>query len=309
MGPVWEFGGEGEWKHGAATATAARATFALRRRMRRSEDRSQLSLMKDHRQNFSISAKNFRQLSDNEDERADASYKSPSNQNPKKYVGANSLRPKLGGLKSSLINFEGISKLDGLSLYQNTSYSSPEEFQSKKNGDKGLAFVNGQSIGRKQTQDSPRQGFNSALDRNKVNFKSQGPLAARTRWKKQNKNKHGGGGHWVEYDFDEGTSTTTADPLLPENPVGLKNPNLLVGPWVEEPTVRKSKAYFGGQNNTLVNAQIGTTAKLPCLIFNRDDHETVSWIRSRDHHLITVGRQTYSSDNRFSVNFNRHLSV
>ncbi|KAF2353681.1 hypothetical protein FHG87_015563 [Trinorchestia longiramus] len=63
-----------------------------------------------------------------------------------------------------------------------------------------------------------------------------------------------------------------------------------------------------GQNNTLVNAQIGTTAKLPCLIFNRDDHETVSWIRSRDHHLITVGRQTYSSDNRFSVNFNRHLS-
>lgn len=53
------------------------------------------------------------------------------------------------------------------------------------------------------------------------------------------------GGRWVEYDFDEGTSTTTKDPSLPENPVGLRNPNLLVGPWVEEPTVRKSKARFG----------------------------------------------------------------
>lgn len=33
-----------------------------------------------------------------------------------------------------------------------------------------------------------------------------------------------------------------------------------------------------GENDTLVNAQIGTTAKLPCVIFNRDDHETVSQI-------------------------------
>ncbi|XP_066958341.1 zwei Ig domain protein zig-8-like [Macrobrachium rosenbergii] len=28
----------------------------------------------------------------------------------------------------------------------------------------------------------------------------------------------------------------------------------------------------------------------------------------RDHHLITVGRQTYSNDDRFSVTYNRHLS-
>ncbi|KAF2354803.1 Immunoglobulin V-set domain [Trinorchestia longiramus] len=140
------------------------------------------------------------------------------------------------------------------------------------------------------------------------NFRSSEFSGTRTRWKKQSKDKNSSGGHWIEYDFDEGTSTTTVDPSLPENPVGLKNPTLLVGPWVEEPTVRKSKAYFGGQNNTHVSAQIDTTANLPCLIYNRDDHETVSWIRSRDHHLITVGRQTYSSDNRFSVNFNRHLN-
>ncbi|XP_047738355.1 uncharacterized protein LOC108682345 [Hyalella azteca] len=43
-------------------------------------------------------------------------------------------------------------------------------------------------------------------------------------------------------------------------------------------------------------------------MINYDLNRKVSWIRSRDHHLITVGRQTYSSDNRFSVNFNRHLS-
>ncbi|XP_047738362.1 uncharacterized protein LOC108682346 [Hyalella azteca] len=130
---------------------------------------------------------------------------------------------------------------------------------------------------------------------------------SRSQWKKQNKGKHGGD-HWVEYDFDQGTSTTTVHPSLPENPEGLKNPTLLVGLWIEEPKERESKAHFGGENNSLVHAQIDTTAKLPCVIFNRDDHETISWIRSRDHHLITVGRQTYSSDNRFSVNFNRHLS-
>ncbi|XP_018014199.1 uncharacterized protein LOC108671214, partial [Hyalella azteca] len=159
-----------------------------------------------------------------------------------------------------------------------------------------------------QSQVSAGQELNSIDEHKNVHLKLQNPSASRSRWKKQNKSKLGDGGHWVEYDFDGGAATTTVDPSLPENPAGLKNPNLLVGPWVEEPTVRKSKAYFGGKNDTLVNAQIDTTANLPCVIFNRDDHETVSWIRSRDHHLITVGRQTYSSDNRFSVNFNRHLS-
>ena len=54
-----------------------------------------------------------------------------------------------------------------------------------------------------------------------------------------------GSGEWIEYDFDQGTTTTTEDPSLPEDPAGLKNPKLLVGPWVEEPPISSSKARFG----------------------------------------------------------------
>ncbi|XP_050692552.1 zwei Ig domain protein zig-8-like isoform X2 [Eriocheir sinensis] len=106
----------------------------------------------------------------------------------------------------------------------------------------------------------------------------------------------------LDYDDD----TTTRDPAIPENPEGLKDPSLLVGPWEEQPTVRVTNAVFKGVNGSVVGAQAGTIAKLPCVIQNRADHETVSWIRLRDHHLITVGRQTYSKDARFSVNYDRH---
>ncbi|XP_027228753.1 zwei Ig domain protein zig-8 [Penaeus vannamei] len=102
--------------------------------------------------------------------------------------------------------------------------------------------------------------------------------------------------------------TTTRDPAIPENPEGLKNPSLLVGLWEEEPTIRETDAYFKGENGSAVEAQAGTTANIPCVILNRADHETVSWTRLRDHHLITVGRQTYSKDDRFSVTYNRHLN-
>ncbi|XP_069945350.1 uncharacterized protein [Cherax quadricarinatus] len=107
-------------------------------------------------------------------------------------------------------------------------------------------------------------------------------------------------------DYDD---STTRDPAIPDNPEGLKNPSLLVGPWEEEPTVRITDAVFRGINGSIVSAQAGTTANLPCVIINRADHETVSWIRLRDHHLITVGRQTYSNDDRFSVTYNRHHNV
>ncbi|KAK8748626.1 hypothetical protein OTU49_015900, partial [Cherax quadricarinatus] len=106
-------------------------------------------------------------------------------------------------------------------------------------------------------------------------------------------------------DYDD---STTRDPAIPDNPEGLKNPSLLVGPWEEKPTIRVTDAVFRGVNGSVVGAQAGTTANLPCVILNRADHETVSWIRLRDYHLITVGRQTYSKDDRFSVTYNRHLN-
>lgn len=102
--------------------------------------------------------------------------------------------------------------------------------------------------------------------------------------------------------------TSTRDPAIPLNPAGLDNPDLLLGAWEEEPTVRQTDAEFGGHNGSIVYAQAGMTASIPCIIKNRKDHETVSWIRMRDHHLITVGRQTYSSDDRFSVTYTRHLN-
>lgn len=37
---------------------------------------------------------------------------------------------------------------------------------------------------------------------------------------------------------------TTPDPSIPENPVGLKNPSLLLGPWEETPDVRDTDATF-----------------------------------------------------------------
>lgn len=42
-------------------------------------------------------------------------------------------------------------------------------------------------------------------------------------------------------DYDD---STTRDPAIPDNPEGLKNPSLLVGPWEEEPTVRITDAVF-----------------------------------------------------------------
>ncbi|CAL4105024.1 unnamed protein product [Meganyctiphanes norvegica] len=103
---------------------------------------------------------------------------------------------------------------------------------------------------------------------------------------------------------------------IPENPVGLANPDLLLGGAEEEDVEviegsgipRFSSDIFSGINGTIVYAQEGIKeVKLPCVVKMKLDDENVSWIRMRDHHLITVGRQTYSSDQRFSVTYNRHL--
>ncbi|KAK5647434.1 hypothetical protein RI129_002326 [Pyrocoelia pectoralis] len=55
---------------------------------------------------------------------------------------------------------------------------------------------------------------------------------------------------------------------------------------------------FLSPNYTIVQAQIGTTAVLHCEVVDIGE-STVSWIRKRDYHLLTVGLQTYSSDKRF----------
>nr|XP_053631280.1 lachesin-like [Cherax quadricarinatus] len=65
---------------------------------------------------------------------------------------------------------------------------------------------------------------------------------------------------------------------------------------------RLASTVFSQQNNTELRSQVGTTAVLHCVAQNVGDN-TVSWIRRRDYHLLTVGSQTYSSDDRFQVRY------
>ena len=55
------------------------------------------------------------------------------------------------------------------------------------------------------------------------------------------------------------------------------------------------KKYSGN-----VTAILGKGALLNCRV-QEIGNRTVSWIRHKDNHLLTVGRYTYTSDERFRV--------
>ncbi|XP_021702584.1 T-lymphocyte activation antigen CD86 [Aedes aegypti] len=67
--------------------------------------------------------------------------------------------------------------------------------------------------------------------------------------------------------------------------IGVKNP-LDRGP------------YFDISASRNVTALVGNTAYLNCRVRNLGNR-TVSWIRHRDLHLLTVGKATYTSDQRY----------
>ncbi|XP_045113693.1 uncharacterized protein LOC123505909 isoform X3 [Portunus trituberculatus] len=54
-------------------------------------------------------------------------------------------------------------------------------------------------------------------------------------------------------------------------------------------------------NHSDITAQAGATATLPCRLSSPLGDGMVSWVRRRDYHLLTVGRQVYSSDARVGV--------
>ncbi|XP_015589179.1 hemicentin-2 [Cephus cinctus] len=56
--------------------------------------------------------------------------------------------------------------------------------------------------------------------------------------------------------------------------------------------------YFDVSASHNVTALVGKTAVLNCRVRNLGDR-TVSWVRHRDIHLLTVGIDTYTSDQRF----------
>ncbi|XP_055634734.1 uncharacterized protein LOC129774798 [Toxorhynchites rutilus septentrionalis] len=61
-----------------------------------------------------------------------------------------------------------------------------------------------------------------------------------------------------------------------------------------------SKMFFETENLTTILSQVGSIAVLPCVVRNIGEG-VVSWIRRKEHHLLTIGMTTYSSDERFNI--------
>ncbi|CAL1297649.1 unnamed protein product [Larinioides sclopetarius] len=59
------------------------------------------------------------------------------------------------------------------------------------------------------------------------------------------------------------------------------------------------RPYFDDNMETNVTYQLSKTAYLHCSIRQLGD-KTVSWVRQRDLHILTVGKYTYTSDQRFT---------
>ncbi|XP_065205874.1 zwei Ig domain protein zig-8-like [Planococcus citri] len=57
-------------------------------------------------------------------------------------------------------------------------------------------------------------------------------------------------------------------------------------------------AYFITKNSTVIMAQTGSIARIPCVVKNLGE-ATVSWIRRKDYHLLTVGLTSYTVDERY----------
>ncbi|XP_053649940.2 uncharacterized protein [Cherax quadricarinatus] len=64
------------------------------------------------------------------------------------------------------------------------------------------------------------------------------------------------------------------------------------------PSTAPPPPYFDPSSPTNVSAQLGTQAFLPCRIRNLGN-QSISWIRSRDSHILTVDRYTFIADQRF----------
>ncbi|XP_037039596.1 zwei Ig domain protein zig-8-like isoform X2 [Bradysia coprophila] len=75
---------------------------------------------------------------------------------------------------------------------------------------------------------------------------------------------------------------------------------------IEEP---RNGPYFDKSASKNVTALLGKTAYLNCRVKNLGNKTTilqVSWVRHRDIHLLTVGRYTYTSDQRFRALHHPH---
>lgn len=105
--------------------------------------------------------------------------------------------------------------------------------------------------------------------------------------------------------FDgENASTTMEDLELSE--IFTRTERSFGGSKVEPPSRPNSywddphfRPYFDNSTERNVTAHLSKTAYLHCRIRQLGDR-TVSWVRQRDLHILTVGRYTYTSDQRFT---------
>ncbi|EDV47101.1 zwei Ig domain protein zig-8 [Drosophila erecta] len=71
------------------------------------------------------------------------------------------------------------------------------------------------------------------------------------------------------------------------------------------PTPGTGGPTFDTTIGTNITGLVGKTVKLTCRVKNLGNR-TVSWVRHRDIHLLTVGRYTYTSDQRFEAMHSPH---
>ncbi|CRL05464.1 CLUMA_CG018217, isoform A [Clunio marinus] len=93
----------------------------------------------------------------------------------------------------------------------------------------------------------------------------------------------------------------------------LNNPSSLSGSKsygsASDVDVNRSGPYFDVAASKNVTALLGKTAYLNCRVKNLGNKTMllqVSWVRHRDIHLLTVGRYTYTSDQRFKAIHHPH---
>ena len=59
-----------------------------------------------------------------------------------------------------------------------------------------------------------------------------------------------------------------------------------------------NKPFFNLSSESVIRTQVGSVAYLTCEVYNLNNL-SVSWVRGRDSHILTVDRETFISDNRF----------
>ncbi|CRL03849.1 CLUMA_CG016979, isoform A [Clunio marinus] len=100
-------------------------------------------------------------------------------------------------------------------------------------------------------------------------------------------------------------STSTSSPITKIIAVTSKATNYEIlsddtsSQALTQPTII-SEPYFDAQTPRNVTGLVGKSSYLSCRVRNLGN-KTVSWIRHRDIHILTVGSYTYTSDQRFQA--------